>query len=251
MPHTYMPTDDTAPLPGVAPDRAALGLPPTGKVLASFNQPLKIDRAVFACWMRLLAAVPGSVLWLAQAQRAAQANLRTAAAAYGIDPTRLVFARRLPDKTAHMARFHHVDLALDTARYNGHTTTIDALWAGVPVVVVKGRHFASRVSAGLVAAAGAPERVTGDLSAYEALALRLLHDDRERLALRAPGYRAPDLTAVRYGRLRRRTGTRLRCRLEHLARGPAGWRHRDRAVGCVDGVVQSCRDSGACRRGLG
>ncbi|MGE0254333.1 MAG: tetratricopeptide repeat protein [Alphaproteobacteria bacterium] len=185
MPHTYMPTDDTAPLPGVVPDRAALGLPPAGKVLASFNQPLKIDRTVFACWMRLLAAAPGSVLWLAQAQRAAQASLRAAATAHGVDPARLVFARRLPDKAAHMARFHHVDLALDTARYNGHTTTIDALWAGVPVIVAQGRHFASRVSAGLVAAAGAPELVTGDLTAYEALALRLLRDDGARLALRA------------------------------------------------------------------
>jgi len=184
MPHTYMPTDDTAPLATTAPDRAALGLPPAGKVLASFNQPLKIDRAVFACWMRLLTAVPGAVLWLAQAQGGAQASLRAAAAAQGVDPARLVFARRLPDKTAHMARFHHIDLALDTARYNGHTTTIDALWAGVPVVVAKGRHFASRVSAGLVAAAGVPELVTDDLAAYEALALRLLRDDAARRALR-------------------------------------------------------------------
>lgn len=165
-------------LAATAPDRATLGLPPTGKVRASFNQPLKIDRAVFACWMRLLTTVSGSLLWLVQA------SLRAAAAAQGVDPARLVFARRLPDKMAHMARFHHVDLALDTARYNGHTTTIDALWACVPVVVAKGRHFASRVSAGLLAAAGVPELVMESLAAYEALALHLLRDDAARIALR-------------------------------------------------------------------
>ena len=77
------------------------------------------------------------------------------------------------------------DLALDTWTCNGHTTTSDALWAGVPVVARSGRHFASRVAASCLTAVGLPELVTDSAEAYRDLAIRLATRPDELSALRA------------------------------------------------------------------
>ncbi len=103
----------------------------------------------------------------------------------------LVFAGGLP-KDRHLARLGLADLALDTRVCNGHTTTRDARWAGVPVITIEGGHFASRVSASILAAVGLPELVTGSVDAYAALAGELSRDPdrlrrlRERLAENRP-----------------------------------------------------------------
>jgi predicted O-linked N-acetylglucosamine transferase (SPINDLY family) len=96
----------------------------------------------------------------------------------------LRFAPRLP-KDRHLARLARADLTLDTRTYNGHTTTIDSLWAGVPVVTVLGGHFASRVSASLLGAIGLPELVASDLAGYERIATELAREPEKLAALRA------------------------------------------------------------------
>ncbi len=82
-------------------------------------------------------------------------NLRKEAEARGIDPARLVFAPRTW-LAQHLARHRQADLFLDTLPYNAHTTTSDALWAGLPVVTVLGETFAGRVAASLLNAVGLP-----------------------------------------------------------------------------------------------
>jgi len=141
-------------------------------VLCSFNRSYKLDPVMFAAWMRILQRVPQAVLWLFPGNRWAEDNLRRAAHAHGVAPGRLVFAAGLP-KPQHLRRVQLADVALDTRIYNGHTTTSDTLWAGVPVVTLKGRHFASRVSASCLEAIGMPELVTGTLEEYEELAVAL------------------------------------------------------------------------------
>ncbi len=170
-----------------APDRAAAraahGLPVDGVVFCSFNQPQKIRGTVFAAWMQVLAAVDGSVLWLSDQSPLIRANLQKAARAHGIDPARLVFAPKKP-LAEHLRRLAEADIALDTAPYNGHTTTSDALWCGVPVVTVKGTNFASRVSESLLSAVGQPQLVAGDLSEFVRLAVELAQDGDRHLRLR-------------------------------------------------------------------
>src|SRR5690606_14600662 len=146
LPYAYLPMDNRQPIAGDRPSRAAQGLPETGFVFCSLNNMHKIEPATFDPWMGLLRDVQGSVLWLHAYSDRAAANLRKAAAARGVDPVRLVFADR-PTKDRHLARAGLADLALDTRLYNGHTTTIDMLWAGVPVVTVPGETFQARVSA--------------------------------------------------------------------------------------------------------
>ena len=175
MPDCYMPADTKGRPPAPIPDRAAVGLPPTGFVFASFNYSWKLKPPVFDVWMRLLQAIPGSLLWLKEIAPQVTANLKAQAARRGVDPARLVFAPRLPFDQ-HIARHRVADLFLDTLPYNAHVTGCDALWAGLPVLTCQGESFASRVGASLLKAAGLPELVTTSLEDYEALALTLARD---------------------------------------------------------------------------
>ncbi|MEL5849640.1 MAG: hypothetical protein U7M05_09785, partial [Candidatus Igneacidithiobacillus chanchocoensis] len=156
-----------------APPRADLGLPEQGFVYCCFNNPYKIDPEVFAIWMRILQQVPDSVLWLFQGSARVDAHLREQARQAGIDPARLVFAPSLP-REQHIVRIQSADLFLDTSRYNAHTTATDALWAGVPLLTVPGPTFASRVASSLLRAAGLPQCILSDWSAYETQAVALV-----------------------------------------------------------------------------
>ena len=183
LPHSYQPTDDGRVIPADGSSRGDHGLPERGFVFAAFNATYKIQPRDFAIWMGLLAAVDGSVLWLFRSNDAAEANLKTAAAAHGIDPARLVFAPPLPH-LQHLARHRHADLFLDTFVCNAHTTASDALWAGLPLVTRIGEQFAARVAASVLTAAGLPELVTRTDADYAALALSLAQDPARLAALK-------------------------------------------------------------------
>ncbi len=169
LPDCYQANDSTrALLP--PPSRHAAGLPDNAFVFCCFNNSWKIAAPQFDVWMRLLAQVPGSVLWLLDGP--ARDNLSANAAARGVDPARLVYAPRL-DPDQHLARYPLADLFLDTLPYDAHTTCSDALWTGVPVVTCYGKAFHGRVAASLLKAIDLPELVTTRLEEYEALALEL------------------------------------------------------------------------------
>jgi predicted O-linked N-acetylglucosamine transferase (SPINDLY family) len=185
LPHCYLPVDDSMRAAERTPTRAECGLPEDGFVFCSFSHDYKISPPVFALWMRLLRQVPGSVLWLTSRAELSCRNLRTSAQAHGVDPARLVFASRVPSIEDHLARYRQADLFLDTHPYNAHTTTADALLAGLPVLTCMGQAFASRVAGSLLHAAGLPELVTADAAQYEALALALATDRPRLAALRA------------------------------------------------------------------
>ena len=174
LPDCYQPNDRKRPI-GAMPSRAASGLPDRAFVFCCFNQSFKIMPHVFEIWMRLLKAVPDSVLWLLECNRWAKANLYREAEARGIDANRLIFAPRVPIEQ-HLARHALADLFLDTLPYNAHTTTSDALWMGLPVLTCVGDTFAGRVAGSLLQAAQLPELITYSLPEYEACAIQLATD---------------------------------------------------------------------------
>ena len=187
LPHSYQPNDRQRAI-APATTRAALGLPEDATVFACFNNTYKILPAAFASWMRILAAVDGSVLWLLEDNDAATRNLRAAAQSLGIAAARLHFAPRIR-LDEHLARQACADLFLDTLPYNAHTTASDALWAGLPVLSCRGTTFPGRVGASLLHALGlADELLVDDVAAYESRAIALarmparLGRARERLA---------------------------------------------------------------------
>jgi predicted O-linked N-acetylglucosamine transferase (SPINDLY family) len=185
LPDTYYPHDPTRAV-GQTPSRASVGLRDDAFVFCCFNNNYKIMPATYDLWMRLLARVDGSVLWLLAPDEAARRNLRAEAARRCVDAARIVFAPHVP-VTAHLARQRLADLFLDTHFYNAHTAAVDALWVGLPVLTYPGTTFAGRVAASVLRAAGLPELVARDSLDYETRALELarapavLRAIRERL----------------------------------------------------------------------
>jgi hypothetical protein len=137
--------------------------------------------------MTILAAVPGSVLWLLTGNDDTNERLRAAAALAGVEPARLIFAPKAPNPK-HLARIGVADLFLDTLPYGAHSTAADAVTAGLPILTVKGRSFAARFCASVVDAAGLGDLVCNNADEYVRRAIafgqnpELLTRYRERLA---------------------------------------------------------------------
>jgi predicted O-linked N-acetylglucosamine transferase (SPINDLY family) len=172
LPHTYQVNDAKRVIADKRWSRPDLGLPAEGFVFCCFNNNYKITPETFGIWMRLLQAVGGSVLWLLEDNATAVKNLQKRAHAAGVEPDRLVFAKRMP-LPEHLARHRLADLFLDTLPYNAHTTASDALWMGLPVLTRCGQSFPSRVASSLLHAVGLPELITHSAEAYESLAIEL------------------------------------------------------------------------------
>ncbi|MDE4134878.1 tetratricopeptide repeat protein [Phaeobacter sp. QD34_3] len=183
MPHSYQVNDRERIISGQQFTRRDCGLPDDGVVFCCFNNSYKITPREYDIWMRLLNQTPGSTLWLLDTGALSRDNLRREAKARGIDPDRLVFAPRIA-QAEHLARHRVADLFLDTFTMNAHTTASDALWAGLPVLTMPGRQFASRVGASLVSAVGLPEMIVKTEAEYEEKALTLAHDLEALAALR-------------------------------------------------------------------
>jgi protein O-GlcNAc transferase len=182
LPGSYQCNDDRPAPVERGPTRYETRLPP-GFVFCCFNSNHKIAPESFAIWMRLLNNVSGSVLWLLEDNPAATRNLRASAQAHGVAPDRLIFAPRT-DPASHLARQRNADLFLDTLPYNAHTTASDALWAGLPVLTMRGSTFAGRVGASVLTAAGLPELVTNSPEEYENLALQLATEPARLAAIK-------------------------------------------------------------------
>jgi predicted O-linked N-acetylglucosamine transferase (SPINDLY family) len=184
LPDSYQPNDSKREIGTREFTRAELGLPAEGIVFCCFNRYFKLTPDTFDGWMRILGAVPGSVLWLTEADAVVVSNLRAAAARNGIPAERLIFAPRMPSMADHLARQRAADLFLDTLPFNAHTTASDALAAGLPVLTCAGHTLAGRVAASLLQAVGLPELITTSPPEYEALAIRLATHPAELRSLR-------------------------------------------------------------------
>jgi protein O-GlcNAc transferase len=184
LPHCFQANDDQREIDQATPSKRDQGLPERGLIFCSFNNIAKLNPAFFGVWLRLLAAVPESVLWLVGDNDWAEENLRRCALVQGISPERLIFARRLP-YAAHLARLGLADLCLDSLPFNAGTTASDALWAGVPILTCAGAAFAARMAGSLLRTIGLPELVTYSMEEYEALGLRLARDAALLAAYRA------------------------------------------------------------------
>lgn len=183
LPDNYLATDNSRIVAEENGGRAAHGLPESGFVFCSFNNSYKISAAEFDCWMRLLDAVDGSVLWLLRDNEWAPENLRIEAAKRGIDPMRLIFAPRTTSH-AHLSRHGLADLCLDSFNCNAHTTAVDSLWAGVPLLTTGGEGFAARVAESLLRAIELPGLVAEDRADYERRALMLARSPEKLAELR-------------------------------------------------------------------
>lgn len=171
-----------------APDVAPLPAPTNGHVtFGSFNNFSKINPAVLRLWADVLEQVPGSRLLLkcpALTDAGVQARVRADFDALGIGGERLELLGHTRTRAEHLALYARVDIALDTFPYNGTTTTCEALWMGVPVLSLEGRHHAGRVGATLLRAAGLADWLAGSPEAFVTTARSRAGDIAELALLR-------------------------------------------------------------------
>nr|WP_210255896.1 glycosyl transferase [Rhizobium sp. SG570] len=172
LPECYQPNDPLYRPKPRPTTRAQHGLPEEAFVFASFNGNRKVTSQMVDVWCNILKRSKNSVLWLLCNGPRAEANLWSRLEARGINRKRVVFTTRIRYED-HIDRQQLADLGLDTFPVNGHTTTSEQLWGGLPVLTVKGTNFASRVSESLLNAIGLSELVADDIQAYEDMAVQL------------------------------------------------------------------------------
>jgi predicted O-linked N-acetylglucosamine transferase (SPINDLY family) len=175
LPDAYQPNDSKRRIAAETATRHEAGLPEACFVFCCFVSHYKITPRMFECWLRILARVEGSVLWLLAGAEEAMRNLRRHAETRGISAERLIFAPRMKLEH-HLARHRLADLFLDTLPVNAHTTASDALWAGLPLVTCPGSSFAGRVAGSLLNALGLTELIAETPEGYETLAIDLATD---------------------------------------------------------------------------
>jgi predicted O-linked N-acetylglucosamine transferase (SPINDLY family) len=172
---------EVAPLPALTAGHTTFGY---------FGRPDRLTERVVAIWARILAAVPGSRFMLNSRafQEAAFADLIAARfAMHGIAPERLQMVFTTPQTTTWRA-YGDIDIALDPFPHNAGTTTIEALWLGVPVVSRADRPTVGRLGASILNAVGLQDLVACDDDAYVAVATSLA-GDRAALATLRQGLR--------------------------------------------------------------
>ena len=177
---------------GPAPEAPEVAAPPcltNGFVtFGCFNTPAKITERMLELWAGILAKVPGSRLCLKGAGLEGPAVQQRYAAVFGrqgITADRLEFLGRTAETRTHLACYHRLDVALDTAPYNGTTTTCEALWMGVPVISLTGDRHMARVGASLLASVGHKEWSVATEAAYVAKAVELAGDTAKLAAVRS------------------------------------------------------------------
>lgn len=169
-------------------EHPAVSEPPALKngyvTFGSLNAFWKTNSDLFALWSRVLEAVPDSRFILYAPSAEAERLARAAFAGQGIAGPRI---HCVPARTRveYLAGYADLDVALDTLPYSGHTTTLDALWMGVPVVTMLGQTAAGRAGLSVMRAAGLPDLVTETESDFVARAQRLAQDLPALSTLRA------------------------------------------------------------------
>jgi predicted O-linked N-acetylglucosamine transferase (SPINDLY family) len=176
--------------PGVGNDYPTFG---------SFNQISKINDAVIATWAGLLMAAPDGKLLIKSKELESTEQREKLLGAFelqGIRPERLLLKSRDEEPLAHLNRYNEIDVALDTFPYNGVTTSLEAMWMGVPVITLAGNSLASRMGVMLATHAGHPEWIASTPTEYVEKAVGLAADRDALGRLRANLRRELAQTAI-------------------------------------------------------
>ena len=190
-----------------SPDVGALPATQSGHVtFGSFNNFIKMTPEVLQTWARILQRMPTSTLLLKYRSFEAE-KIRTlvlaAFAKHGVLPARIHFLGS-DDYHTHLRAYHQVDIALDTFPHNGDTTTCDALWMGVPVVVNTGVNHVGLMGASRLRSVGLEDLVARDNDHYVDIACALANDvprlEKLRATLRETMKASPLMDAPRFTR---------------------------------------------------
>lgn len=170
-----------------------------------FNNSAKINDDVIKLWSRLLAELPNSRLLLKSSQLSDPPLKQQYLSKFeqaGIDSTRIEIHGHIASTIDHLSLYHEIDVALDPFPYNGTTTTCEALWMGVPVVVLEGSSHAGRVGVSLLNNVGLPELIAKTNDDYIHICCELSANTERltelRIGMRARLQNAPLLDSKKF-----------------------------------------------------
>ncbi|MGY0715249.1 O-linked N-acetylglucosamine transferase, SPINDLY family protein [Azospirillum argentinense] len=153
----------------------------------SFNNAAKVTPEVMRVWSAILARVPSARLCLksrAFGDAPTRERYLRQFAGNGVDPGRVDLLPPMDVIDHHLQAYDRIDIGLDPFPYNGTTTTCEALWMGVPVITLAGRHHVARVGASLLTRCGLTEFIATDEAGYIETAVALAGDTGRLAALR-------------------------------------------------------------------
>tara|TARA_Y100001935_G_scaffold221401_1_gene195619 strand:+ start:482 stop:2650 length:2169 start_codon:yes stop_codon:yes gene_type:complete len=176
LPNSYQVNDATLSISEKNFTRKEFGLPENSFVYSCFNNTYKILPEMFYTWCKILDKVKNSVLWLLADNDIAKTNLKKILVSKGIDQNRLIFASRMKH-SEHLARLKLADLFLDTFPCNAHTTASDSIRSCLPIITLRGKSFASRVTSSLLSSVGLDKLITDTKQVYEELAIKIAMDN--------------------------------------------------------------------------
>ncbi|KRX38013.1 UDP-N-acetylglucosamine-peptide N-acetylglucosaminyltransferase, partial [Trichinella murrelli] len=193
--HIKAATGEEVPQSILITSRHQYGLPEDAIVYCNFNQMYKIDPMTLKMWCEILQRVPNSVLWLLRFPSHAEPNVLKFCESQGVNTKRIKF-NNVAAKEEHVRRGQLADLCLDTPLCNGHTTGMDMLWAGTPMVTLPLETFASRVASSQLTALGCPELIAKTREDYVNIAVRLGTDVDYLRKIRAKVWKARKTTTL-------------------------------------------------------
>ena len=153
----------------------------------SFNDLSKISDMAIELWAEVLKAVPASNLLLKAKQLhdlRLQNKLLEKFSSHGIAPNRIELRSRTTSRRDHLALYDNIDIALDTIPRTGGTTTMEALWMGVPVITLKGKRFIERLSSTMIQAINRDDWIASTKEDFIAKAVSLAENVKLRNELR-------------------------------------------------------------------
>ncbi len=157
-------------------------LPNEKFIFCCFNNIIKINEEIIDIWSEILRLSKNSILWLSISRNTIQSrNILKEFNQRKIDTDRIFFSEKIEYKK-YLERFQLADLFLDTYPYGGHTTSIEALAAGLPILTLRGKTFQSRVTASLLKNLNLKELITSSKEDYIKLAVEI-SQNQEKLNL--------------------------------------------------------------------
>jgi predicted O-linked N-acetylglucosamine transferase (SPINDLY family) len=179
--HTFWSYDPLTTVPEVSPLPALT----KGHIrFGSLNNFCKINAVTLRHWAQVLRAVDRSELVMLAPTGSCRENTLSFLAQEGISPERVAFIERQP-RIKYLEQYHLIDIGLDTLPYNGHVTSLDALWMGVPTVTLVGTTIAGRAGFSQLTNLGLPELIAKTPEQFQEIAIGLVKDLPRLSLLRA------------------------------------------------------------------
>jgi protein O-GlcNAc transferase len=200
LPHTFWCYDPLAAGPAVSELPALMNGVVT---FGCFNNFCKVSAPTLALWAAVMDAVPRSRLLLQAPHGSPRGRVADALRSCGVAPERVEFLP-IVSRAEYLALYHRIDVVLDTLPYNGHTTSLDAMWMGVPVVTLVGQTIVGRAGASQLMNLGMPELIARAPAEFVEAAVGLAGDLPRlaglRAALRPRMQASPLMDAPRFAR---------------------------------------------------